>query len=48
MYAKWPISGPLPYTRLGELELLEMAFEEAIRIDPPVPVGPEQGHAAKA
>jgi cytochrome P450 len=28
---------PLPYERLGELALLEMAFKEAMRINPPVP-----------
>ena len=28
---------PLPYERLGELPLLEMAFKESMRINPPVP-----------
>jgi len=28
---------PLPYERLGELGLVEMAFKEAMRINPPVP-----------
>ncbi|MFX5351246.1 cytochrome P450, partial [Acinetobacter baumannii] len=31
-----PSRAPLPYERLGELELLEMAFKEAMRINPPV------------
>ena len=32
-----PPGAPLPYERLGELTLLEMAFKEAMRINPPVP-----------
>jgi cytochrome P450 len=32
-----PPGSPLPYERLGELELVEMAFKEAMRINPPVP-----------
>ena len=32
-----PPGAPLPYERLGELELVEMAFKEAMRINPPVP-----------
>jgi cytochrome P450 len=32
-----PPGAPLPYERLGELVLLEMAFREAMRINPPVP-----------
>jgi cytochrome P450 len=32
-----PPGAPLPYERLGELALLEMAFKEAMRIYPPVP-----------
>jgi len=32
-----PPGAPLPYERLDELELLEMAFKEAMRINPPVP-----------
>ena len=32
-----PPGAPLPYERLGELSLLEMAFNEAMRINPPVP-----------
>jgi cytochrome P450 len=32
-----PPGAPLPYERLGELALLEMAFKEAMRIIPPVP-----------
>ena len=32
----------LPYERLGELELLEMAFKEAMRINPPVPSIPRR------
>jgi cytochrome P450 len=32
-----PPGAPLPYDRLGELALLEMAFKEAMRINPPVP-----------
>jgi cytochrome P450 len=32
-----PPSAPLPYERLGELALFEMAFNEAMRINPPVP-----------
>jgi cytochrome P450 len=32
-----PPGAPLPYERLGELALLEMAFKEAMRINPPVP-----------
>jgi cytochrome P450 len=31
-----PAGAPLPYERLGELVLLEMAFKEAMRINPPV------------
>jgi cytochrome P450 len=31
-----PRGSALPYERLGELELLEMAFKEAMRITPPV------------
>src|SRR5262245_30704904 len=31
-----PPGAPLPYERLGELALLEMAFKEAMRIIPPV------------
>lgn len=37
-----PPRSPLPYERLGELELLEMAFKEAMRINPPVPSMPRQ------
>jgi cytochrome P450 len=37
-----PPGAPLPYERLGELELLEMAFKEAMRINPPVPSIPRQ------
>lgn len=37
-----PPRAPLPYERLGELELLEMAFKEAMRINPPVPSMPRQ------
>src|SRR5262245_24337594 len=32
-----PQGAPLPYERLGEIALLEMAFKEAMRIYPPVP-----------
>jgi len=32
-----PPGAPLPYDRLGELVLLEMAFKEAMRLNPPVP-----------
>ena len=32
----------LPYERLGELSLLEMAFKEAMRINPPVPSIPRR------
>jgi cytochrome P450 len=32
-----PLGAALPYERLGELALLEMAFKEAMRINPPVP-----------
>jgi len=32
-----PPGAPLPYERLGDLALLEMAFKEAMRINPPVP-----------
>jgi cytochrome P450 len=32
-----PPGAPLPYERLGELALIEMAFKEAMRIIPPVP-----------
>jgi cytochrome P450 len=32
-----PPGAPLPYERLDELTLLEMAFKEAMRINPPVP-----------
>ena len=32
-----PPGAPLPYERLGELALLEMAFKESMRINPPVP-----------
>jgi cytochrome P450 len=32
-----PPAAPLPYERLNELTLLEMAFKEAMRINPPVP-----------
>jgi len=32
-----PPGVPLPYERLSELALLEMAFKEAMRINPPVP-----------
>jgi cytochrome P450 len=35
-----PGGAPLPYERLGELTLLEMAFKEAMRINPPVPSVP--------
>jgi cytochrome P450 len=31
-----PSSAPLPYERLSELALFEMAFREAMRINPPV------------
>lgn len=37
-----PPRAPLPYERLGELELLEMAFKEAMRINPPVPSMPRR------
>ncbi len=37
-----PPRAPLPYERLGELELTEMAFKEAMRINPPVPSIPRQ------
>jgi cytochrome P450 len=30
-------AAPLPYERLGDLNLTEMAFKEAMRINPPVP-----------
>jgi cytochrome P450 len=33
---------PLPFERLDELRLTEMAFEEALRIIPPVPVVPRR------
>jgi cytochrome P450 len=33
---------PLPYERLGELNLTEMAFKEAMRINPPVPSIPRR------
>jgi cytochrome P450 len=33
---------PLPYERLGELQLTEMAFKEAMRINPPVPSIPRR------
>jgi cytochrome P450 len=39
---KLPAGAPLPYERLGELTLLEMAFKEAMRINPPVPSIPRQ------
>jgi cytochrome P450 len=32
-----PVGASLPYERLSELALLEMAFKEAMRINPPVP-----------
>jgi cytochrome P450 len=32
-----PPGAPLPYERLGELAMIEMAFKEAMRIIPPVP-----------
>src|SRR5215211_2559970 len=32
-----PPGAPLPYERLSELALLEMAFKQAMRINPPVP-----------
>lgn len=32
-----PPGAPLPYERLSELALFEMAFKEAMRINPPVP-----------
>jgi cytochrome P450 len=35
-----PPGAPLPYERLGELVLLEMAFKEAMRLNPPVPSTP--------
>jgi cytochrome P450 len=35
-----PPGAPLPYERLGELVLLEMAFKEAMRLNPPVPSMP--------
>jgi cytochrome P450 len=35
-------AAPLPYERLGELELTEMAFKEAMRINPPVPSVPRR------
>src|SRR5262249_49600703 len=31
-----PHGAPLPYERVSELELFEMAFKEAMRINPPV------------
>ncbi len=37
-----PRGAPLPYERLGELELTEMAFKEAMRINPPVPSIPRK------
>jgi cytochrome P450 len=39
---KLPKGAPLPYERLGELELTEMAFQEAMRINPPVPSIPRK------
>jgi cytochrome P450 len=33
---------PLPYERLGDLDLTEMAFKEAMRINPPVPSIPRR------
>ena len=39
-------AAPLPYERLGELELTEMAFKEAMRINPPVPSVPRRCRAA--
>ena len=35
-------AAPLPYERLGELNLTEMAFKEAMRINPPVPSVPRR------
>ncbi len=32
----------LPYERLGDLELIEMAFKESMRINPPVPAIPRR------
>jgi cytochrome P450 len=37
-----PAGAALPYERLGELELVEMAFKEAMRINPPVPGFPRR------
>ena len=39
---KLPAGAPLPTDRLGELELTEMAFKEAMRINPPVPAVPRR------
>ncbi len=39
---KLPAGAPLPYERMGELELTEMAFKEAMRINPPVPSIPRR------
>ena len=35
-------TGPLPFDRLGDLPLAEMAFKEAIRLAPPVPSLPRR------
>jgi cytochrome P450 len=35
-------TAPLPYERLGDLALTEMAFKEAMRINPPVPSLPRR------
>jgi cytochrome P450 len=35
-------ASPLPYERLGDLQLTEMAFKEAMRINPPVPSVPRR------
>ena len=39
---KLPRGAALPYERLGELDLTEMAFKEAMRINPPVPSIPRK------
>jgi cytochrome P450 len=36
------VDGFLPYDQLGRLELMEMAFKEALRINPPVPALPRR------
>ena len=37
-----PPGADLPYERLGDLDLIEMAFKESMRINPPVPAIPRR------